>query len=280
MKRHTSIRTLILAGILGIHAPSALAELHTFTNTEGKTIQAEITEVSSGKVKLKLSNGKNYTVPFAKLSEADQTYIKEWHEKNKGMPKPSHFRLEIDRKSSRVREDKDKSKNSNTRTSKRNISYSFELSYSKTPPVEDVSVSYRIIKRSTYRGDDAGEPEFKAITGEEHIDTLDSKTPAEWQSKEVLCEDSSTKSKTSSKSKKETVLGMLAVVSVGDKELFRQYEPPNFEKELKELEEEHPELKPKAKKETKAPKKKKKAKGNNKEKEENNKDEKKDDPKK
>ncbi len=61
-------------------AVSAQAATRTFTNQAGRKIEAEIVEVSGANVVLKMG-GKNYPVPIASLSAADQTYIKEWGEK-------------------------------------------------------------------------------------------------------------------------------------------------------------------------------------------------------
>lgn len=258
MKTYCSIQSLALGMV--ILTSSVYAEMHTFTNTAGKSIEAEITEVSSGKVKLKMGNGKSYNLPITNLSDADKTYIKEWYEKNKNNARPSDFKLDLTKKSERVREPRDKDKNSKKgkliKTSKRDFTYHFKLAYNKSTPAENISVSYEMVKRTTTRGDAKVDPIYELITGTEAIPSLDSKTPKEWTSETVQCEDISTKSKTESSSQKETVLGILVTVTVDGKELFTECDPSSFAKELAELQEEHPELV--EKKPKKAPKKKKK----------------------
>ena len=258
MKTHGYLRSIAL-GIITLTS-SAYAEMYKFTNTEGQSIEAEITAVASGKVKLKMANGKSYNLPISSLIEADKTYIKDWYEKNKNNAKPSHFKLDLDKKSERVREprdkDKDSKKGASSKTSKRDYTYHFKLAYNKSTPVENISVNYQMIKRTSTRGDNAGDPVYELTSGTETIPSLDSKTPKEWTSDTVHCEDISTKSKTGSSSQKETILGILVTVSVDGKELFTECEPRDFAKELAELQEEHPDLVPEEPK--KAPKKKKK----------------------
>ena len=246
MNTARSIRSLTLALSISASINSAFAETHTFTNSEGKTIKAEITQVSPGKVTLKTDNGKSYTFPINKLSDADKTYIKDWHEKNKSNANPSDFRLDIAKKSERVRQPRNKDKSSKkaeSKSSKNNISYQFKLGYNKSTPVENVVVDYKIIKRTTTRGDNAADPVFKITSGTKIFFSLSSKSPQEWLSDSVTCEDITTKSKTSSSSQKEDVLGILATVSVDGKELFSECAPRGFDKKFQELEEEHPSLK-------------------------------------
>lgn len=52
------------------------AELRTFTNNAGKTIQAKLLSVSGANVTLQTANAQTYTFPIATLSAADQEYVK------------------------------------------------------------------------------------------------------------------------------------------------------------------------------------------------------------
>ena len=49
-----------------------------FTNSEGKTLEAEIVRVSATEVTLRMANKRTATVKIASLSEIDQTYIRKW----------------------------------------------------------------------------------------------------------------------------------------------------------------------------------------------------------
>lgn len=51
-------------------------ELRTFTNAQGKTVQAKLAGVSGANVTLETANGQKYSFAIASLSAADQQYIK------------------------------------------------------------------------------------------------------------------------------------------------------------------------------------------------------------
>ena len=56
----------------------ATAKPRTFTNQKGQKIKAEIVKVTGKKVTLKLTNGRNYTIPTKSLSLADQVFVEDW----------------------------------------------------------------------------------------------------------------------------------------------------------------------------------------------------------
>lgn len=54
------------------------ANARTFTNTAGKTIEAEIINATMTTVTLKLASGKKSNLKLSLLSEADQKHVKKW----------------------------------------------------------------------------------------------------------------------------------------------------------------------------------------------------------
>ena len=58
------------------------AEPRTFTNSQGKTVSANLVCATVDFATLKLSNGKDVEVPVASLSEADKKFINDWIEAN------------------------------------------------------------------------------------------------------------------------------------------------------------------------------------------------------
>ena len=73
-------RLLILAFTLTL--ANAIAEFREWTSADGRTLLAEFISVSEGKVTIKRRNdGRSFTLPLEKLSEADQTWLKENSEK-------------------------------------------------------------------------------------------------------------------------------------------------------------------------------------------------------
>lgn len=56
----------------------AQAEMRTWTNTKGKTVEAEIQKKDSSKVTLKLENGKTATIKLSDLSKEDKEFVESW----------------------------------------------------------------------------------------------------------------------------------------------------------------------------------------------------------
>jgi SLA1 homology domain 1, SHD1/WG containing repeat len=80
-KRIPIILTILSMGHL------AHAEPREWTDTQGRKVTAEFIAIEAGVVKMKLANGKSAEVPFAKLSEADQAWVKDRHA-NPPAPEP------------------------------------------------------------------------------------------------------------------------------------------------------------------------------------------------
>ncbi|NWK57171.1 hypothetical protein HW115_16230 [Verrucomicrobiaceae bacterium N1E253] len=75
-------KRIVCCGAAWLVACAIPAMGRTFTDVQGRKIEANIVQVMEGKVELKLQkNGKTYQVPFEKLSKEDVDYIKEWQEK-------------------------------------------------------------------------------------------------------------------------------------------------------------------------------------------------------
>jgi hypothetical protein len=68
-----------LAMWCGCLALSAAAELHTFTNSDGKSFQGKIVRTANGAVTIRREpDGREFTLPLSKLSAEDQTHAKAW----------------------------------------------------------------------------------------------------------------------------------------------------------------------------------------------------------
>ncbi|MEM9017017.1 MAG: SHD1 domain-containing protein [Verrucomicrobiota bacterium] len=70
-----------LPALIGLtFSSAALAEssLRTWTNSEGRTITAELVELNDGVATLRMENGRRYEVSLETLSEADNEFAAEW----------------------------------------------------------------------------------------------------------------------------------------------------------------------------------------------------------
>jgi len=72
--------TAILLIMLGTTA--AASEVRTFTDTQGRTMDAKVTRVSGDEVYIERRDGLTTRVQISIFSEDDQKYIREWEEKN------------------------------------------------------------------------------------------------------------------------------------------------------------------------------------------------------
>jgi hypothetical protein len=74
MKHATSV--FLVLGLSLATAVAQVPELRTFTNTQGKAIQAKLVAVSGPNVTLELADGRKFVLAITALSAADQQYIK------------------------------------------------------------------------------------------------------------------------------------------------------------------------------------------------------------
>jgi SLA1 homology domain 1, SHD1/WG containing repeat len=80
----------VIRVVLTAFALSALvsAEMREWTDSQGRKVNAEYVSIEAGNIKMKLANGKIASVPFAKLSESDQAWVKERHANPPTLPEP------------------------------------------------------------------------------------------------------------------------------------------------------------------------------------------------
>ena len=77
------MKFLLTTGLVFFAFSLSARDFRDLTNTSGATIHAEIIDLEGETLKIR-SNGKNFDVPVASLSEADQTWITEWDAKRRG----------------------------------------------------------------------------------------------------------------------------------------------------------------------------------------------------
>ncbi len=70
-----STRVFLVLGLSLATACAQSSELRTFTNTQGKAIQAKLVGVSGPNVTLEMADGRKFALAIASLSAADQQYI-------------------------------------------------------------------------------------------------------------------------------------------------------------------------------------------------------------
>ena len=217
----------------------AQAELRTFTNTAGKSIQAELLAVSDGAAVLRLANGRQAKVPLKSLAPDDQTFVNEWWEKNKNKLRESDVRLTITKNSDRIsseRSEKDKGRKSIDE-------YTFTCVLENRSKKEaKIKADYIIYKKSNSRTPNGSSQKVVEIKGTEEAGLLEASGELSFDTQAVRCEDSSRKvgggkdKKPESYRQSETIQGIVVTLSAGGVEFLKQDYPDNLLKRLAEEE--------------------------------------------
>lgn len=241
------MKTRLLLAVVSLFCTLiARAELRSFTNTEGKSIKAELVAMEGEAAVLKLGNGRTAKVPLKSLSAEDQTFIKTWWEKNKNNITDGDVRLEIDKNTTRIDRQVSKPKatgkgNQGNQTSSKmtedSYSYACTLKNYSKKTVSDITVDYTIYKRVSTRGKDGSDTSTEEIDGSAKIDLLESNGSATFETDDVICVDSSKKGGNGpTESSRETIVGIVLIFSVGHNEFLKQSHPTSFLDRLEEEE--------------------------------------------
>ena len=215
------------------------ANARSFTNTAGKSIEAELVGVDDKTAMLKLSNGKKAKVPLSSLSADDQSYVTSWWEENKNKIAASDLRIKITKKTSPVKDSKEDDGKKKTGKSKTTSTvYTCTLnSYSKNA-IEEITVDYTVYKDISTRGEDGSNSSSEEIKKTTTVKALEPNGSTEFQTEAVECTTSSQSSKNDKgSSTRESIDGIVISLSVGGKEFLKQSHPDNFLKQLEADEE-------------------------------------------
>lgn len=78
----------------------AQAEMRTLTDTQGRTIEADVMAVEGDQVKIRRADGQTFNLPMERLAEADQKGLREWAKEEAGKPQtlpPGLFVVQMSR---------------------------------------------------------------------------------------------------------------------------------------------------------------------------------------
>lgn len=237
---------VLCAPFLGVLAQ---AEPRIFTNTDGKTVEAELVSVEGEDAVLLLANGKEAKVPLKNLSASDQAFVTDWWKENKDKLRPMDVRLAITRKTERIDRKVTRSGGGGAARPGQNVQiplvkkltiddfhYEAELKSYVPKDVSDITVTYTIYKRVSITDKEGSRTSVEEIAGETAIRLLEAHGSASFETEAVRCEDSSqTGGNKPRESKRETILGVVFDLSAGDKDFLRQSYPENLVERLDEL---------------------------------------------
>ncbi len=144
--KHTGMMLLAVLGMFGLASP-AQAEPRAFTNDNGTIIQAELVSHQRGKVTLRRTDGKEFTVNPAIFSAEDEAYIKAWMEKN---PAIRNYNLKIDAEKKKV---EGNSRNYGYKRVKNELwSFLVTITNNSQDPVSNLSIKYRVFYTNSADG--------------------------------------------------------------------------------------------------------------------------------
>jgi len=220
-------------------------DARTYTNTAGKTIDAELTGMKKETALLKLKNGKQVKVPLSALSEADQLYIKKWWEENRYKVTESDVRMSIEKNVDTIRQprEKDPKKKNQSKISENRTTYTCTLSNSSQKSLEGIQTTYVIYKRIIKRGEGGSGTSVEETTKTAKLYVLEPKKSLEFETAAVACKSIAKKAQppnckghgaTERSSRRETVIGMVVTLSIDGKEFLKQGHPKSFIAQLEE----------------------------------------------
>jgi hypothetical protein len=237
---------IAVCGLLG--AWMVRAEPRVFTNTDGKTVEAELVSVEDEVAVLKLSSGGTAKVPLTTLSANDQTFVAEWWKENKDKLKPMDVRLTISKKTERIDRKVTRSGGGTARPGQNtqaplvkkltidDFHYVCELKSYVAKDVSDINVTYTIYRRVSVTDKEGSRTAVEEIGGETSVRLLEAHGSATFETEVVRCEDSSqTGGNKPRELKRETILGVVFDLSAGGKDFLRKSFPENLVERLEEL---------------------------------------------
>ena len=250
MTRSSNVKHLSLIAICGFFCTSvSQAAPRSFTNTDGKTVEAELVGMEDGAAVLKLGSGSIAKVALSTLSAEDQTFVKAWWEVNKDKLDRMDVRLSISKSTDRIERKVSKPKGNTgqkgqnqtspivTKLTKDEFSYTGTLKSYVKKDVTDIEVDYTIYKRVSTRDKNGASTDIEEIDGSTTIKRLEANGSATFETESVATEDfSQTGGKGPRISKRETVLGVVVTLSAGGKDFLTQSYPDNFMDRIEEEE--------------------------------------------
>ncbi|MBW8781830.1 MAG: hypothetical protein JF599_08080 [Verrucomicrobia bacterium] len=165
LRRFCLFLTLLAACVL-----PAGAEMHTLTDQQGRTLQADIVAVDGSQVTVRRDDGQTFTLSLGTLSEADQKWLKEWAAKQDSRIPQGGIELQISRGKF---DSKKKDDGGGIILSEEQWGYSVILLNHTSKQLTGLRVEYILfVKPDSEPGKDSTASALKQRTGSNKIDTL------------------------------------------------------------------------------------------------------------
>ncbi len=140
------LTTLRLAGMavlaLCLNLSFLRAELRTFTDHEGRTMQAEIISATDRDVKIRRDDGRVFEVPVMTFTLDDRKYIEKWLKEKKSEATPLRIRVEVSQTKKTV--GRDQSLSSTSRQVE--AGYRILIKNEASEALDGMRIEYRVFK--------------------------------------------------------------------------------------------------------------------------------------
>lgn len=156
-------------------------EMRSFTDTSGRKIEGTILSGTEATVSIEVSGGKEYTLPIAKFSEADQEFIREWVASHPSQAASFKFDLAETTK----RTGREQRKSGDMEVSEEKWVYFLRLRNKSTSESGELELRYRVFVSQAPEGDSKDRP-VRTVDGAKGIASLKPNAEAESQTPPVM----------------------------------------------------------------------------------------------
>lgn len=155
--------------LLGLGAPALHAEMRTWTDTQGRSLKAEVVSVDGDRVSIRREDGQTFTLSIETLSDDDRQFLKSWSAKQAAVIPDGTIQLQI----SRGKFDTKKKDDGAIILSEEQWGYTVTLINRANKPFAGARVDYILfVKPDTEPGKDSAAAPLKQRAGSHTIDAI------------------------------------------------------------------------------------------------------------
>ncbi|EIQ01772.1 hypothetical protein OpiT1DRAFT_00347 [Opitutaceae bacterium TAV1] len=142
---HTLLRTLT-PFIAALAAFTVQADPRTFTDTQGRSMEAELLDADDKEAKVRRTDGRTFTLPLNTLSKTDRDYIADWLDAQI-MAAAGRLRINV----SKFKDTTEKTKGTAINYKEEEAGYVISLFNESMVNLTGLEIEYRIYKEDNYR---------------------------------------------------------------------------------------------------------------------------------
>ena len=170
------MRNLILSGLAVLVC--ARVEARIFTDTQGRTIDAELIDATLTQAKIRRADGQIFDLKLETLSAADRAYIVAW---TRQRAQQSQAAVVLRFGSSQFKQTTKRDQSLSTMSRTENAGYSVTVHNDSSVALENLRIEYRIFMRDDQHGAKKSDMTLKRLEGSERIVALPAKGMTEFK---------------------------------------------------------------------------------------------------